>query len=291
MSEYLSLLQGQHPVLVLAMAMIFGLLVGSFLNVVILRLPVMLDRQWTAQAHEILSHETNTDQEPFNIVFPNSHCPNCKIEIRAWQNIPLASYLILRGKCGNCGISIPLRYPIIELTTGLLTLIVIYCFGLTILGLFACLFTWALIVLSVIDFDTKLLPDDITLPFLWLGLSINFFGIFVSFHSAFIGACAGYLSLWSIYHVFRLVTGKEGMGYGDFKMLALLGAWLGWQPLLLVVILSSFGGVIGAGALILLGRDRANPIPFGPYLAIAGWVTLIWGDTLINWYFTILGVG
>tara|TARA_E500000331_G_scaffold317191_1_gene328399 strand:- start:1775 stop:2317 length:543 start_codon:yes stop_codon:yes gene_type:complete len=177
----------------------------------------------------------------------------------------------------------------VELATGILTVVVIYTFGLTIPGLFACAFTWALIALSVIDFDTKLLPDDITLPFLWLGLSVNLFGVFVSFHSAFIGACAGYLSLWSIYQVFRVVTGKEGMGYGDFKLLALLGAWLGWQPLLLVVILSSFAGVIGAGVLILLGRGRSNPIPFGPYLAIAGWVTLIWGDTLMNWYFGILG--
>ena len=290
MSEYLSLLQVEHPIFVLVMAMMFGLIVGSFLNVVIVRLPVMLDRQWTAQAHEVLGHETDTDQESFNLISPNSHCSNCKTEIKTWQNIPLASYLMLGGKCGNCGISIPMLYPFVELTTGILTVIVIFAFGITLVGLFGCLFTWALIALSVIDFNTKLLPDDITLPFLWLGLSVNFFGVFVNFHTAFIGACAGYLSLWSIYQVFRLVTKKEGMGYGDFKLLALLGAWLGWQPLLLVVILSSFAGVIGAGALILLGRDRANPIPFGPYLAIAGWVTFIWGDSLINWYFTILAV-
>lgn len=284
MFDYLSLVQGQYPLLILLLAMIFGLVIGSFLNVVILRLPVMLDREWRIQAEDILDLPHHEEGATFNLVFPNSHCPKCKTVIKPWQNIPVFSYLMLRGRCANCGIGIPLRYPAVEIATGLATVVVIYFLGLTPEGLFGCLLSWALIALAVIDFDTKLLPDDITLPFMWLGLTINFFDVYVGFEHAFVGACAGYLSLWIVFQGYKLVTGKDGMGYGDFKLLALLGAWLGWQPLLLIIILSSFAGVIGAGLLILLGRDRSNPIPFGPYLAIAGWVTLLWGDSMMIWY-------
>jgi leader peptidase (prepilin peptidase) / N-methyltransferase len=285
MTEYLELLQGQYPVLIMALALMFGLIIGSFLNVVILRLPVMLDREWTQQAREILSQPPGEeDTTTFNLVYPNSHCPGCKTEIKPWQNVPVISYLLLKGRCANCGIGIPARYPIVELVTGLLTVVVVATLGLGIVGFFGCLLTWVLICLSVIDYDTQLLPDDITLPVLWLGLVVNFFGILTPFNDAFIGACFGYLSLWSVYKVFKLVTGKEGMGYGDFKLLALLGAWLGWQSLPLVIILSSFAGVIIVGLLIATGREKSKPVPFGPYLAIAGWITLLWGDAIITWY-------
>ena len=287
MFDYLSLVQGQYPVLTLLLSMIFGLFIGSFLNVVILRLPVMLEKEWRIQAEDILDLPHDEATATFNLIFPNSHCPKCNTVIKPCQNIPVISYLILRGKCANCGIGIPLRYPVVEIATGIATVIVIHFLGLTPQGLFGCLLTWALITLAVIDYDTKLLPDDITLPFLWFGLAINYFDVFVSFEHAFIGACVGYLSLWVVFQGFKLVTGKEGMGYGDFKLLALLGAWLGWQPLLLIIILSSFAGIVITGTLILFGRDRSNPIPFGPYLALAGWAALLRGDTMLIWYLEI----
>ncbi len=290
MFDYLALLQGQFPLPVLAIASIFGLLIGSFLNVVILRMPVMLEREWTTQAREILELEPGDEQEPFNLVFPGSHCPSCHTEIKPWQNVPVISYLLLKGRCARCSTSIPVRYPAVELATAILTVIVIHVLGLTVAGLLGCLLTWALIALAVIDFDVLTLPDDITLPFLWLGLMVNYFGVFVLFESAFIGACAGYLAFWLVYKAFKLITGKEGLGYGDFKLLAMLGAWLGWQALPLIVILSSLAGVIGAGLLIALGRDRAKPIPFGPYLAIAGWVILLWGDPIWTWYISIASI-
>ncbi len=265
-------------------ATVLGLVVGSFLNVVIYRLPKMMEADWKDQCCELLEQEA-PERKRFNLVTPDSTCPHCGHAIRAWENIPVISYVFLRGKCSACGGHIALRYPLIELTSGLLSLFVVYHFGFGVEGLLALVLTWSLLALAVIDFDTQLLPDSITLPLLWLGLIVNHLGGFVPLEDALWGAVAGYLSLWSIYWLFKLITGKEGMGYGDFKLLAALGAWLGWQMLPLVVLLSSFvGAFIGIGLILTLGRDRNIPIPFGPYLAIAGWLAFIWGDTLINQY-------
>lgn len=283
MSSYLALLQAEYPVVIMALTLMFGLIIGSFLNVVIFRVPVMLERDWKDQANELLGLKTEAPpRETFNLIFPNSRCPGCNHEIKPWENIPLLSYLYLRGKCAHCGMSISARYPAIELLTGILSCVVVFHFGLTWTALAACVLTWSLIALSMIDFDHQLLPDNITLPFLWLGLMVNYFSLLAEFRDAFIGAIAGYLILWTVYHAFRLITGKEGMGYGDFKLLAMLGAWMGWQTLPLIIILSSFTGAVLGGLLIAFGRDRANPVPFGPFLAIAGWITLLWGDEITS---------
>lgn len=281
-----------YPWVALIGATILGLLVGSFLNVVIYRLPRMMEAEWRQQCTELFEQEPgagvleeNARGKPFNLVVPNSTCPHCGHGIRAWENIPLISYAFLRGKCSACKSPISIRYPIIELITGLLSLLAIYSFGATWTGLAVLVLTWSLIALTVIDIDTQLLPDSITLPLLWLGLIANSFGMFVSLQEALWGAVAGYLSLWTIYWLFKILTGKEGMGYGDFKLLAALGAWMGWQMLPLIVLLSSFvGAVIGIGMILIRGRDRNIPIPFGPYLAIAGWLALLWGDQLLNHY-------
>ena len=301
MLENLSLLDAASPLFGISIAVVLGLLIGSFLNVVIYRLPVMLERDWQNQAKQILdlSDETadgisdnlsdnlsdnvsqkTTEQETFNLILPNSRCPSCNRPIRPWENIPVVSYLVLRGKCAGCKTPISVRYPLVEVLTGFLAAIVVINFGLTPAALVLCLLTFGLIALALIDYDTKLLPDDITLPLLWLGLIVNYFELVTTFSSAFWGAVLGYLALWSVYQAFRLVTGKEGMGFGDFKLLALLGAWLGWEILPLIIILSSLTGAIIGGALIALGRDRTNPIPFGPFLAIAGWIALIWGEQI-----------
>jgi len=284
MDQYLALLQAEFPVLLFSIALMFGLLIGSFLNVVVYRVPIMLDRDWQQQANDILGISTQPDDTKFNLAFPGSHCPACNHKIRAWENIPLLSYALLRGNCSQCGVHIATRYPLVELLTGMLTAIVILEFGITPMGLFACVLTWGLIVLALIDYDTQLLPDDITLPLLWLGLVINYFAVMTSLGDALIGACTGYLVLWAVFQLFKLVTGKDGMGYGDFKLLAVLGAWMGWQALPLVIILSSFSGALIGGSLIMLGRSRDNPIPFGPYLAIAGWITLIRGEQITQVY-------
>lgn len=276
----------QHPALFLVYTGILGLLVGSFLNVVILRLPVMLERQWQQDCKTLLAIETAAEpQTSFNLVQPRSHCPECKHQISAWENIPVISYLFLRGRCSACGHRIPLRYPLIELLSAGLSLVVAWHFGPGWQSLAALVLTWVFITLSVIDIDHQILPDSITLPILWLGLLLSLFGIFTDSHSAIIGGLIGYLSLWSIFHLFRLLTGKEGMGYGDFKLLALIGVWLGWQHLLTVILLSSLvGAIIGIGMIVLRGQDRSIPIPFGPYLAIAGWITLISRDELVQFY-------
>ncbi|MCH7743459.1 MAG: prepilin peptidase [Proteobacteria bacterium] len=268
----------------------FGTIIGSFLNVVVFRLPVMLEQDWKQQANEILGNKVEPDEGTFNLVFPNSHCPSCNHGIRPRENIPLLSFIFLRGKCAHCGVSIPARYPAVELLAGMMTVVIIMFFGATPLGLSACVLTWALIALSLIDYDTQLLPDNITLPLLWLGLVVNYYGVVTNLQDAFIGACLGYLSLWSVFHLFKLVTGKDGMGYGDFKLLAMLGAWMGWQSLPLIIILSSLAGALLGGSLILLGRDKAKPIPFGPYLAIAGWIALIWGDEITRSYLQFAGL-
>jgi leader peptidase (prepilin peptidase)/N-methyltransferase len=285
-----------YPALAWVGALILGLLVGSFLNVVIYRLPKMMEAEWREQCTELLcvgqeaADETPQKSAPFNLVVPRSRCPHCGHQIASWENIPVISYLCLGGKCSACKSPISFRYPSVELVTGLLSVCVIYFFGATALGLAALVFTWCLIALTMIDVDTQLLPDSITLPLLWLGLIVNNFGLMTTLQSAFWGAVAGYLILWSVYWLFKLITGKEGMGYGDFKLLAALGAWMGWEFLPQIVLLSSLvGAVIGIALMIIKKRGKDIPIPFGPYLAIAGWIALIWGEH-INRHYLLLFV-
>ncbi|MGB1142321.1 MAG: prepilin peptidase [Halioglobus sp.] len=265
--------------------LLLGLLVGSFLNVVIYRLPLMLESRWRRDCSELLEVEGETDAAPLTLSTPNSHCPHCKAPVKPWHNIPVLSYAMLGGKCANCEQRISLRYPMLELVTGLMTMMLAWYFPLTPALAGTVLFTWALIALTMIDVDHQLLPDDITLPLLWLGLAFNVVGTFAPLQDAVIGAIAGYLSLWSVYWAFKLLTGKEGMGYGDFKLLAALGAWLGWQALPLIILLSSLvGAVVGVALMLITRRGRDVPIPFGPYLAVAGWIALLWGDTIIATY-------
>lgn len=266
---------------------ILGLLVGSFLNVVILRLPVILERVWSRQCREHLAigEGAPDTEQSFNLLTPSSTCPACGHRIRALENIPVISYLFLKGRCSSCGTRISLRYPLVELVTAGLSVITVIRFGFTPQAAAALGFTWAIIPLCMIDYDRQLLPDSITLPLLWSGLALSVGGIFVDSHAAIVGALAGYLSLWLVYHVFRLVTGKEGMGYGDFKLLAAIGAWIGWLALPVVILFSSLVGAITGILLILTqGRDRSQPMPFGPFLAGAGWITLLWGQDIINLY-------
>ena len=291
MFEQLQTLHDLFPRYAYAFYLIFGLLVGSFLNVVIYRLPKMLERDWQIDAAQVLGTASETDrvETSFNLAQPRSQCPGCGTQVKAIDNIPIVSFVLLRGRCGQCQNPISLQYPAIELTTGLVTLFLIHHFGLSSVAVLACLLTYALIALSTIDYRTTLLPDSITLPFLWLGLLVNINGTFTDLTSAVVGAMAGYLSLWSVYWGFKLLTGKDGMGFGDFKLLGLLGAWLGWQMLPIIIILSSLAGAIIGLSLIALGRDKDHPIPFGPYLAIAGWTALIWGESLTAHYFELLG--
>ncbi|MEW8183818.1 MAG: A24 family peptidase [Candidatus Thiodiazotropha endolucinida] len=262
-----------------------GLAVGSFLNVVILRLPKMMENQWRNDCAELNGEKEIAPTEPYNLSQPASHCPNCQYKIRFWENIPIISWLLLKGRCSNCKVPISPRYPIIEVMTGLFSLAVAYHFGISWAAMAALVLTWALIALSVIDFDVQLLPDNITLPFLWLGLLISLGNVFTDPRTALIGAAAGYLSLWSVYQLFKRLTGKEGMGYGDFKLLAMLGAWLGWHYLPQIILLSALvGAVVGILLIVVRGRDRNIPIPFGPYLAAAGWISLMWGEQINTAY-------
>ena len=266
---------------------VVGLCIGSFLNVVIHRLPKMLDRGWRAQCAD-LAGETPADEPAYNLVVPRSQCPSCGHGITALENIPVLSYLLLRGRCSACHAVISPRYPFVELLTGTLTAAAVLRFGPTLVALAACVLLWSLIALTFIDFDTQLLPDNITLPLVWAGLLANILGLApagTSLRDAIIGAVAGYLALWSVYWLFKLIRGKEGMGYGDFKLLAALGAWLGWQMLPLIVLLSSvIGAVIGIGLVVFKGRDHQIPLAFGPYLAIAGAIALFFGKPLIAVY-------
>ena len=277
-------------------ALTLGLLIGSFLNVVIYRLPQTLFADWRNQCREFIAQEKGEEveankQEIFNIAVPRSHCPSCKAPVHAWQNIPLLSYALLRGKCANCKVHISLRYPIIELITGLLTAFIAYQYGLTLTALLVAVFTWSLLVLTMIDVDHQLLPDNITIPLVWLGLLANAFGLFTDLNTALFGAVFGYLSLWSVYWLFKLITGKEGMGFGDFKLLAALGAWMGWEMLPAIIILSSMvGAIIGIAGILIYGKDKNKPIPFGPYLAIAGWIAFFWGDKLNQTYLQSMGM-
>jgi leader peptidase (prepilin peptidase) / N-methyltransferase len=277
---------------------ILGLVVGSFLNVVIYRLPIMLQREWQLQAAEVLSHPPAAAPEHLSLSVPRSACPQCKAPITALQNIPLLSWLVLRGRCASCKHPISPRYPLVELATGLLSALVAWHFGFGSAAACGILVTWLLIAMTGIDIDHQLLPDNLTLPLMWAGLlAAVWIGptagipLPVAPRDAILGAVAGYLSLWSVFHLFRLFTGKEGMGYGDFKLFAALGAWLGWQPLLLIILLSAAtGAVLGLLLIALRGRDRAAPMPFGPYLAVAGWIAMLYGDELIGGYLRVTGL-
>lgn len=282
--------QNISPEAIIAVVFCFGLVVGSFLNVVILRLPQQLKAQWRNDSEVFLGiaqEGTNEVQLTNTLLWPPSHCTNCGQQIKPWQNIPVISYLLLRGRCNNCSHAISLQYPFVELLTGFMLAVTIAYIGDAINAIYAIIFTLCLIALAGIDINEKLLPDQITLPLLWIGLFANINGTFAPLPDAVTGAIAGYLSLWSLYWMFKLVTGKEGMGYGDFKLLAALGAWLGWQMLPLVILISStFGAVYGLAAILLGGQGRNLQIPFGPFLAGAGWIALLWGDNIINWYFS-----
>ena len=275
-----------------------SLCVGSFLNVVIYRLPLMMQREWQSECRLLLESELKSNKadeseslnSTFNLVKPNSTCPKCKTAIKAWQNIPVVSWLFLKGKCASCSNLISARYPIVEAITALLSLVVAYKLGATEQALLYIAITWALVALTFIDIDHMLLPDQITLPLVWLALIAAVLGYTVTPTDAIIGAACGYLSLWSVFWLFKLLTGKEGMGYGDFKLLAVFGALLGWQSLLTIILLSSVvGAIIGIALLTIQGKDKATPIPFGPYLAIAGWITMLWGEQLQANYFNLIG--
>ena len=291
-TQLLLQLQQQAPVTAYCIYLFFGLSIGSFLNVVVHRLPIMLKQEWQSEARLLLDVQVPGKQESkrYNLVTPRSACPACGQPISAIHNIPLISYLLLKGRCASCQARIALRYPLLELVTGVATVTVISVLGPTMQGMLACLLTYSLIALSQIDFETKLLPDDITLPILWLGLIANIYDTFTDLQSAVIGTVLGYLALWTVYQGFRIITGKEGMGFGDFKLLALLGAWLGWQALTFIILMSSIIGTLVGITLILLGRDRNDAIPFGPYLAGAGWISLLWGDILLSRYLQVLNV-
>src|SRR5215467_7097752 len=296
------------PAAFIGVCLVLGLMVGSFLNVVIYRLPLMLERQWREECAEnvaMASADGVTDlpdtapapaakvrPEPFNLVVPRSACPACRAPIRAIHNVPLLSWLLLRGKCASCGAPISARYPVVEALTGVLSALVAWQFGFGWPALAAMVLTWYLIALTFIDIDHQLLPDSLTLPLLWLGLFLSLWSsqtgpaaVPVDTRSSLIGAMAGYVSLWSVYHLFRLLTGKDGMGYGDFKLFAALGAWLGWQMLLPTILIAALtGAVVGVGLIVLRRQDRSAPIPFGPFLAGAGWLMLMFGRPLVSSY-------
>lgn len=281
------------PALFSTLAGVTGLLVGSFLNVVIYRLPIMMQRGWRKECKEYLqlNPETVQEDELFNLILPLSRCPGCNTPIKPYQNIPVISYLFLKGQCATCGCHISIRYPIIEALTAISSFIVAWHFGYTPQAVFALLLTWSLIALIFIDIDHQLLPDSITLPMLWLGMCLSLFNVYTDAHASIIGAVAGYLALWAVFHLFKLATGKEGMGYGDFKLLALFGAWLGWQYLPIIILLSSLvGAVIGVGMIVFVKHDHNVPIPFGPYLAAAGWIALLWGNDLNQLYLATVGL-
>lgn len=274
---------------------IVSLLIGSFLNVVILRYPIMMFRSWLIESKDLADnlpkHSALTDLEsPYTLSKPASHCPRCHSSVKAWQNIPIISYLFLKGRCSGCAeqgeeTRISIRYPLVELTTAVLSIALLIKFPWSIQLGAMLVFTWALVAMSMIDIDHQILPDTMTLSLLWLGLLLNVNNTFVDLNSAVIGAVAGYLSLWSVYWVFKLATGKEGMGFGDFKLLAALGAWFGWQFLPMIILLSSLvGAVVGIAGILILGRDKNIPIPFGPYLAAAGWIAAMWGHEILDWY-------
>jgi leader peptidase (prepilin peptidase)/N-methyltransferase len=283
----------QSPAIFIAVIFAFALMIGSFLNVVIFRLPIMMQREWRAQCEE-LAREPAPDlpEGRFNLLVPRSQCPSCGAPISAWQNIPVLSYLLLGAQCAECRASISIRYPVVEILTATLAAICAWQLGFGWEALLAIIATFALVAISLIDADHQIIPDSIVYPLLWGGLLVSLFHpvadaqtLFISPRDAVVGALAGYLSLWSVYQLFKLVTGKEGMGHGDFKLLAAIGAWLGWQYLPTVILMSAIvGAAVGIGLIVFKGRDRQAAIPFGPYLAAAGWITMLWGDAIQNAY-------
>ena len=286
----------QHqPYALPVVVLILSLLIGSFLNVVILRYPIMLFRSWLIDSKDLREnlpeHSALNDLDSaYTLSKPASHCPRCQSPVKAWQNIPILSYILLKGKCSGCAehgkeTKISIRYPLVELATGLLSLALLIKFPFSIQLAAMLVFTWSLVAMSMIDIDHQILPDTMTLSLMWLGLLLNIDHTFVDLQSAVIGAMAGYLSLWSVYWLFKLATGKDGMGFGDFKLLAALGAWFGWQFLPMIILLSSLvGAVVGIAGIMILGRDKNIPIPFGPYLAAAGWIAAMWGNEIMDWY-------
>ena len=283
----------ESPAVFIAVVFAFALMIGSFLNVVIFRLPLMMQRDWREQCEELLQEPApNIPEGRFNLVVPRSKCPSCGKPIKAWQNIPVLSYLLLGAQCANCRQSISVRYPVVEILTAALAAICAWRFGFGWEALLAIGLSCALVAISLIDADHQIIPDSIVVPLLWVGLVMSLFHplpgtdtLFISPRDAVVGAAAGYLSLWSVYQLFKLVTGKEGMGYGDFKLLAALGAWLGWKALPTIILMSAVvGAAVGIALIVFRGRDRAQPIPFGPYLAAAGWITMLWGEALRNAY-------
>ncbi|MFV7785273.1 prepilin peptidase [Shewanella marisflavi] len=303
MTDFIQLM-AQYPLLFAAISFVFAATIGSFLNVVIHRIPVMMKREWQQECNQYLEeyHKSTIKgvedklaqpiddyPEKYNLIVPGSACPKCKTNIKPWHNLPILSWLMLGGKCANCKTNISARYPIIEAITGLAVAYLAYYFGPSWQFVFATILTFGLIALTGIDLDEMLLPDQITLPLLWLGLLINLDSTFVSLSDAVIGAAAGYMSLWSVFWGFKLLTGKEGMGYGDFKLLAVFGAWFGWQLLPLIILLSSVVGAL-VGLLLIVNKkiNSGNPIPFGPYIALAGWIAIIWGERITNWYLSTL---
>ncbi|KAA0985626.1 prepilin peptidase [Pseudomonas sp. ANT_J12] len=285
--DYLTL----YPLAFVIFALVLGLVIGSFLNVVVWRLPKMLEREWRVQAHDVLGLPGETPLPTYNLMLPHSQCPHCAHRIRAWENIPLLSYLLLRGRCSTCAAPISKRYPLTELACGLLSAFVAWHFGFGWPGGLMLVLSWGLLAMSLIDAEHQLLPDVLVLPLLWLGLIVNSFELFVPLHDALWGAVAGYMALWSVFWLFKLITGKDGIGHGDFKLLAMLGAWGGWQILPLTILLSSLVGAI-LGVILLRLRDAktSTPIPFGPYLAIAGWIALLWGGQITGFYWQFVGL-
>ena len=283
MSLFLELLQGSTAFLLFVLT-VLGLMVGSFLNVVIHRLPIMMEREWQQECQQFLHPDQPPEALPvYNLAIPASACPNCGHQIRPWQNIPVFSYLLLGGKCAGCRTTISIRYPLVEATGAILAVLIGLTFGASWQTLVLCPVAWALLALTMIDLDTQLLPDVITLPLLWAGLMVNSFAVIVPLSDALWGTVGGYLILWTVYHVFKALTGKEGMGYGDFKLLAALGAWLGWLMLLPMIILSSLVGlVLAVGFIALNKQDRSEPMPFGPSIAIAGLIAMLWGQPLLS---------
>ncbi len=286
LSEFLA----DYPLAFVLTALVLGLVIGSFLNVLVWRLPKMLERDWRQQALDVLGLPPETPGPAYNLMWPHSECPHCAHRIRAWENIPLLSYLALRGQCSHCKAPISARYPLTELACGVLSAFVAWHFGFDWQAAWVLVLSWGLLAMCLIDADHQLLPDVLVLPLLWIGLIVNSFELFVPLLDALWGAVAGYLLLWSVYWLFKLITGKDGIGYGDFKLLALLGAWGGWQILPLTVLLSSLVGAVG-GVILLRMKDAktSTPIPFGPYLAIAGWIALLWGGQITGFYWQFVG--
>ena len=294
MELFLNLLQNNKAFLI-TITGILGLFIGSFLNVVISRLPKMLFAAWTCDCEDFLGvsdhNYKKVETEKFNLCSPRSHCPKCKTPVKFYDNIPVISYILLKSRCRSCKTPISAQYPIVELLSCILPIIIVYLHGFSIISLILCFLTLILICQSFIDFNHQIIPDELTLPVLWLGLIINTQGIIVSLEQAVLGAACGYIALWGFYQLFKLATGKEGLGYGDFKLLAMFGAWFGYDVLPMIVIISSvIGAVVGIFMIIFLKHDKSKPIPFGPYIALAGWLAMLWGEKINSWYFNFLGL-